>query len=52
MPVGDLSLSPFPNPRRVILANLYKRAKVSSSYGRRVVAVRLTAAISKFVVGA
>jgi hypothetical protein len=47
MPVINLSLSPFPNPRRR-LATFHKDTKRSSRYGRRYVAVRLTPAISKF----
>jgi hypothetical protein len=47
MPVINLSLYPFPNPRRR-LATFHKDAKRSSRYSRRYVAVRLTPAISKF----
>lgn len=49
--VLDRSIPDFPSPRRRV-ADLNKRARVSSSYGRRFVAVRLTPAISKFVDGA
>jgi hypothetical protein len=48
MPAHNPSLFIFTNPRRHI-AKLHKRVRISSSHGRRFIAVRLTPAISKFL---